>query len=99
VIFGAGIFLAVSIFIPREFRHRDMIMPIALMLAAEGLVFSRKWWYLGLLFWIPLVGFIAWKLQSLVPLLLAAALALITAAVWRVYRARGKKETFLRKET
>jgi hypothetical protein len=99
VVFGAGLFLVFSIFIPREFRHRDMIMPIALMLAAEGLAFSRRWWYLGLFFWIPLVGFIAWKLQSLVPLFLAAALAVVAVAAWRVYLTRGKKETFLRKET
>jgi hypothetical protein len=88
IIFGAGLFLAISIFIPREFRHRDMIMPIALMLAAEGSVFSRRWWYLGLLFWIPLVGFIAWKLHSPVPLLLAAILAALGGIAWWVSRRR-----------
>jgi hypothetical protein len=88
VIFGAGLFLVISIFIPREFRHRDMIMPFALMLAAEGLVFGRKWWYLGLAFWIPLVGFIAWKLRSPVPLLLAAILAAGAGIVWWAHRSR-----------
>jgi hypothetical protein len=50
-------------------------MPFALMFAAEGIVYSRRWWLLGLLVWIPLVGFIAWKMQSAVPVLLAAGLA------------------------
>jgi hypothetical protein len=99
VIFGAGIFLAVSIFIPREFRHRDMIMPIALMFAAEGLVFSRRWWYLGLVFWIPLAGFIAWKLHSPVPVLLAAILAAFAGIVWRVNRKRRTQNSLPGKET
>jgi hypothetical protein len=94
VIFGAGLFLAVSIFIPREFRHRDMIMPIALMLAAEGLVFSRKWWYLGLLFWIPLAGLIAWKLHSAVPLIAAAIVAASAGIAWWIRRRRSRLSTF-----
>ncbi len=82
VVCGAGLFLAFSILIPRESRHRDIIMPFALMLAAEGLVFGRKWWYLGGLFWIPLTGLMAWKLSSLWPILFAAV---ITGAGWVVW--------------
>jgi hypothetical protein len=93
VIFGAGLFLVFSIFIPREFRHRDMIMPFALMLAAEGLVFGRRWWYLGLFFWIPLAGFIAWKLQSPIPILLAAILAAAGGILWRVTRKQTTRNT------
>jgi hypothetical protein len=99
VIFGVGIFLIVSIFIPREFRHRDMIMPFALMLAAEGLVFGRRWWYLGLFFWIPLAGFIAWKLHSPVPVLIAAILAASGGIVWWVIRKRRILPTLPGKET
>jgi hypothetical protein len=99
VIFGAGLFLAISIFIPREFRHRDMVMPFALMLAAEGLVFGRKWWYLGLLFWIPLAGLIAWKLHSPVPVLIAAILAVSGGIVWWVIRKRRILPALPGKET
>jgi hypothetical protein len=99
VIFGAGLFLVFSIFIPREFRHRDMIMPIALMLAAEGLVFSRRWWFLGLFFWIPLVGFIAWKLHSLVPILLTAALVAIAGIGYWIHWRRPRKGSILNEET
>jgi hypothetical protein len=73
--FAAAGFLLFSFFIPRESRHRDIVMPFALMFAAEGIVYSRRWWLLGLIVWIPLVGFIAWKMQSAVPVLLAAGLA------------------------
>lgn len=73
--FATAGFLLFSFFIPRESRHRDIVMPFALMFAAEGIVYSRRWWLLGLLVWIPLVGFIAWKMQSAVPVLLAAGLA------------------------
>jgi hypothetical protein len=99
VIFGAGLFLIFSIFIPREFRHRDMIMPFALMLAAEGLVFARKWWYLGLILWIPLTGFIAWKLNSPIPILLTAILAALGGIAWWVNRNRRTRETLSGKET
>ncbi len=88
--YAVAVFLVVSIFIPREYRHRDMIMPIALMLAAEGLVFSRRWWVVGLLVWIPLTGFIAWKLNSIVPILLAlgAAAAVVLIRHIRIRRQR-----------
>ena len=73
--FAAAGFLLFSFFIPRESRHRDIVMPFALMFAAEGIVYSRRWWLLGLFVWIPLVGFAAWKMQRAVPILLAAGLA------------------------
>jgi hypothetical protein len=89
--YAAAVFLIVSIFIPREYRHRDMMMPMALMLAAEGLVFSRKWWLAGLIVWIPLIGFIAWKLNSYMPILLVLAAAAAAVFAWhlRVRRRRG----------
>ena len=87
VVCGAGLFLVFSILIPRESRHRDMIMPFALMLAAEGLVYAWKWWYLGLVFWVPLTGLMAWKLHSPLPILFAA---LIAAAAWIIWRVRKR---------
>jgi hypothetical protein len=70
-----------------------MIMPFALMLAAEGLVFGREGWYLGLFFWIPLAGFIAWKLQSPIPILLAAILASAGGILWWVKRKLTTRNT------
>jgi hypothetical protein len=90
VFYAAAVFLIVSIFIPREYRHRDMIMPIALLLAAEGLVYSRRWWVLGLVVWIPLLGFIVWKLHSIAPILVVVGLAAVGILIWhiRMYRRR-----------
>jgi hypothetical protein len=93
VVCGAGLFLVFSILIPRESRHRDMIMPFALMLAAEGLVFGWKWWYLGLVFWVPLTGLIAWKLHSPLPILFAAVIAVAAWIVWQVVRKRATQDT------
>jgi hypothetical protein len=80
----------VSIFIPREFRHRDMAMPVALLLSAVGLVSGRKGWLLALIVWIPLIGFIAWKLHSVAPVLIAAAAAAAAGIVWRVQLLRKR---------
>jgi hypothetical protein len=88
VFYAAAVFLAVAIFVPREYRHRDMIMPVALLLAAEGLVYSRRWWALGAAAWVPLIGFIAWKLHSVVPILLAATAAGAGILLWRIRKRR-----------
>jgi hypothetical protein len=97
LIFYAGaIFLLVSILIPREYRHRDMVMPFALMLAAEGLVFSRRWWLAGLIVWIPLIGFIAWKLHSFIPLLLLVFAAAVALILWHVRIRRRREERLVR---
>jgi hypothetical protein len=90
VVYAAAVFLVVSIFIPREFRHRDMAMPVALLLSAVGLVSGRKGWLLALIVWIPLIGFIAWKLQSVAPVLIAAAAAAAAGIVWRVQLLRKR---------
>jgi hypothetical protein len=68
-------FLVFSLLIPRESRHRDMMMPFALILAAEGLVFCRHWTAAGFLIWVPLVGFMAWKLNVLLPTAILLAVA------------------------
>jgi hypothetical protein len=91
VFYAAAVFLAVAIFVPREYRHRDMIMPIALLFSAEGLVFSRRWWALGAAAWVPLIGFIAWKLHSVVPILLAAAATGAGILLWRIRKRRGRE--------
>jgi hypothetical protein len=97
VFFAAALFLLFSFFIPRESRHRDMIMPFALLFAAEGLVYSRRWWALGLAVWIPLTGFIAWQLNSIVPILLAGVLAAAGLFVWHI-RIRRRMDARLVKE-
>jgi hypothetical protein len=96
IFYAAAVFMAVAIFVPREYRHRDMVMPIALLLAAEGLVFSRRWWALGAAAWVPLVGFIAWKLHSVVPILLAVALAAVGIGLWRIRALRGRQAALVR---
>jgi hypothetical protein len=94
--FAAAGFLLFSFFIPRESRHRDIVMPFALLLAAEGLVYSRRWWALGLAVWIPLVGFIAWKMESAVPILLAAGLAAGGVLVWHLRMLRRRDALLVR---
>ncbi|MBN2084318.1 MAG: hypothetical protein JW748_03770 [Anaerolineales bacterium] len=94
--YAAAVFLVVSVFIPREYRHRDMIMPIALMMAAEGLAFSRRWWVVGLLVWIPLIGFIAWKLNSAAPVLLALGAGVAAVVVWHIRVRRRREDQMMR---
>jgi 4-amino-4-deoxy-L-arabinose transferase-like glycosyltransferase len=94
VLYAAAVFLLVSIFTPREARHRDMIMPVALLLAAEGLVYSRRWSSVGLIVWIPLIGFIAWKMESVVPILLAVGIAAAVIVVWHI-RIRRRRDVGL----
>jgi hypothetical protein len=96
IFYAAAVFLIVSIFIPREARHRDMMMPLALLFAAEGLVFSRRWWALGMLVWIPLIVFIAWKLSSLAPILLAAGAAAVWVVLWHVRLLRRRDALLVR---
>jgi hypothetical protein len=96
IFYAAAVFLIVSVFIPREARHRDMMMPLALLFAAEGLAFSRRWWALGLLVWIPLIGFIALKLGSLVPILLAAGAAAVWIFLWHVRMLRRRESLLVR---
>jgi Flp pilus assembly protein TadB len=66
------------------------------MLAAEGLVFSRRWWMVGLLVWIPLIGFIAWKLASIVPILLALVAAAAAVFVWLLRMRRRREDKLVR---
>jgi CDP-diglyceride synthetase len=96
IFYTAAIFLLVSVLIPREYRHRDMVMPFALMLAAEGLVFSRRWWLAGLIVWIPLIGFIAWKLHSILPLLLLVLAAAAAVILWHIRIRRRREDKMVR---
>lgn len=82
IVFAVLMFMVVAILIPRESRHRDLIMPVALILAAEGLIFSRRTWRIGVLFWIPLLAFMAWKVDQLSGFLaLGAILAVVLVLV------------------
>jgi hypothetical protein len=96
IFYAAAVFLVVSIFIPREYRHRDMVMPVALLLAAEGMVFSRRWWMAGLIVWIPLIGFIAWKLHSIVPVLMLLVVAAAVVLVWHIRMRRSRENQMVR---
>jgi hypothetical protein len=73
--FTAAMFLMVAILIPREVRHRDMMMPMALILAAEGVIHARRWAVLGFSIWLPLAGFIAWKMGVLSYFFILVAMA------------------------
>jgi hypothetical protein len=96
VFFTAAGFLLFAFFVPRESRHRDIIMPFALLLAAQGLVYSRRWWALGLAVWIPLIGFIAWKMHSLAPILAAAAAAVVGAVLWHARMIRRRESPLVK---
>jgi hypothetical protein len=80
ILFTACLFIIFSLLIPRETRHRDMLMPFLLMLSAEGLVFCRSRWPLGLFFWIPLSLFMAWKINVL-PVFASAVVVMTTLLV------------------
>jgi hypothetical protein len=92
IFFAAVLFIVFAVLIPREERHRDIVMPMALILAAEGLVYARRYWAAGLLIWGPLVLFMAWKLTVLpyavILLVLAAVLLLIR---WSLGQMRARQ--------
>jgi hypothetical protein len=86
--FIVAIFFLVVLLIPREVRHRDMLMPFALILAAEGVMYGRRWAGLGLCIWVPLAGFMAWKLGMLIPYL---ALLIVAGFLFLALQARQQR--------
>jgi hypothetical protein len=98
VLFFAGVmFLVFSLLIPRETRHRDMIMPFALIFAAEGFMYARRWARAGLLFWIPLIGFMAWKMDMLLPAIILMTLVLLVVFAAFIRRQRNARRLALTK--
>jgi hypothetical protein len=89
--FALVMFLVFSLLIPRESRHRDMMMPIALILAAEGLVYARRWTWAGWAIWVPMAGFMAWKLGILLPASIAFGIIGLLVLVWLARRQRSAR--------
>lgn len=64
-LFGLTLFLVFGTLIPREVRHRDMVMPIGLMLASVGIVYGWRYRQLAILFWAPLFLGAVFKIQQI----------------------------------
>jgi hypothetical protein len=76
------LFLLFALTIPRESRHRDMVMPILLLLGAQGIASGWKWRQWGWVFWAPLFVAAAVKIQAVPSLAVAAAcLAVLLGAL------------------
>jgi hypothetical protein len=81
--FAALLLVLFSLTIPRESRHRDLIMPVFLLLASAGLEFDWRLKRLAWFAWVPLLFAAVVKLDAWVPLLASAASAAIVAAmIW-----------------
>jgi hypothetical protein len=90
LVYTVFLFLLFSLLIPRETRHRDLLMPFLLMFSAEGLVCCRSRWPIGIFFWIPLLLFMAWKVHALPALATVIVVATAILAVWFFARVRRK---------
>jgi uncharacterized membrane protein YhaH (DUF805 family) len=88
----------VAILIPREVRHRDMMMPLALILAAEGVIHARRWAALGFAIWLPLAGFIAWKMGALSYFFILAVMAVFVLLGILARRSRKERSRVIRGE-
>jgi len=81
--FAALLLVLFSLAIPRESRHRDLVMPILLLLASAGIVFNWRSRRLAWFAWAPLLLAAIVKLQAWVPLFASAASAAILAVlIW-----------------
>jgi hypothetical protein len=82
LVFTVCLYLLFSLIIPRESRHRDILMPVLLILSAEGWVYCRRFWALGFLFWVPLSLFAAWHLHALGVYAAAMTVAAAVLVAW-----------------
>jgi hypothetical protein len=92
--FAALLLVLFSLAIPRESRHRDLVMPALLLLASAGIVFNWRLKRLAWFAWVPLLIAAVVKLDAWVPLLASAASAAVLAALiwmseWRRRRSVG----------
>ncbi len=81
--FAALLLVLFSLAIPRESRHRDLVMPALLLLASAGIVFNWRLKRLAWFAWVPLLFAAVVKLDAWVPLLASvASAAVIAALIW-----------------
>jgi hypothetical protein len=81
--FAALLFVLFSLTIPRESRHRDLVMPVLLLLASAGIVFNWRLKRLAWFAWAPLLLAAIVKLQAWVPLFASAAsAAILVTLIW-----------------
>jgi len=89
LLFAAVLLVLFSLTIPRESRHRDLIMPVFLLLAGEGIVHGWRWKRLAWFAWGPLLLAAVVKLQAWGPLAAGLASGVIVAALlWLTERRR-----------
>jgi 4-amino-4-deoxy-L-arabinose transferase-like glycosyltransferase len=93
LVFAIMLLVLFSLTIPRESRHRDLIMPVFLLLAGEGIIFQWRWRQLAWFAWGPLLLAAVVKLQAWLPLAAALASAGVIALLlwWRSHRPRGAR--------
>jgi hypothetical protein len=84
LVFAAVLLMLFSLTIPRESRHRDLVMPVLLLLASAGIVFNWRLKRLAWFAWVPLLLAAVVKLDAWVPLIASAASAAVLAALIRV---------------
>jgi hypothetical protein len=89
--FAALLLVVFSLAIPRESRHRDLIMPVLLLLASAGIVFNWRLKRLAWFAWVPLLFAAVVKLDAWVPLLASAVSAAVIAAQIRVSEWRRRR--------
>ena len=89
--YAALLLVLFSLTIPRESRHRDLVMPVLLLLASAGIVFNWRLRRLAWFAWAPLVLAAVVKLQAWLPLLSSAGSAAIIAALIRMGELRHRR--------
>lgn len=84
------LFLLFALTIPRESRHRDMVMPLLLILSAEGITCGWKWRRWGWFFWAPLIVAAAIKIQAVPSVLISGAILALLLAPLFLLEARAR---------
>ncbi len=89
LLYAVMLLVLFSLTIPRESRHRDLIMPVFLLLASEGIVHRWRWKRLAWLAWGPLLLAAVVKLQAWLPLAAALGSAgVIALLLWWSFNRR-----------
>jgi hypothetical protein len=91
LVFAVLLLVLFSLTIPRESRHRDLIMPVLLLIAGEGIVHAWRWRRLAWFAWGPLLLAAVVKLQAWGSLAAGLASGVIVAALlWLTERRRSR---------